>query len=97
MPEMTAANWITLLLAVIGAAVTWGSVSSQVGHLKETLGELKAQIAELKASRERTGERLGKLETSIQVERVRHDTGVHGHRLVPRRKPPTDDEEVEDT
>lgn len=93
---MSAANWITLLLAVVGVAVTWGSFTTKVGHLQETIGEMKSQLIELKASRERTGERLGKLETAIQVERVRHDTGIQGHRLVPRRKVPTDDE-PEDT
>ena len=52
---MTTANWITIIIAILGVAVTWGQTTTVVAGLREQLRDLKA---EFNRSREAQGERL---------------------------------------
>jgi hypothetical protein len=80
---MTTANWITILAAVITAAITYGALRTNVGAVREQLSELRA---EFNRSRESVGQRLedqGKKLTALETRgeyspgaRRRRPTGV---------------------
>jgi hypothetical protein len=52
---MTTANWITIIIAILGVAVTWGQTTTVVAGLREQLRELRT---EFNRSRESQGQRL---------------------------------------
>ena len=61
---MTTAAWlgilVTVVLAGLGVAKVWGGFTNE-------LGNFKMEIAALKASRDKHGERLGQLDTRLQL------------------------------
>ncbi|MFL5381307.1 MAG: hypothetical protein ACJ8GN_02150 [Longimicrobiaceae bacterium] len=64
---MTTANWITIIIAILGVAVTWGQTTTTIAGLREQLRELRT---EFNRSRESQGQRLeeaGKELTAIQA------------------------------
>jgi len=63
--EMNTGNWISIIIAIVGVASAWGALTTKIGNLKEKVGELSAKLAEAQASRERSGERIGKLESEL--------------------------------
>jgi hypothetical protein len=67
------AVWISILVNLVGVAVGYGILQGKVAALREI-------VAELKAGRERTGDRLAKLEQFAEVVKYasRLNTSVHG-------------------
>jgi hypothetical protein len=74
---MDAANWITIMTALVGAAAGYGASQAKIASQAGQLGQLDARLreqgshfereladlrAEMRGSNERQGERLGKLE-----------------------------------
>lgn len=84
---MTTANWITIIMAILAAAVTWGRTTTQLSGLREELRELRS---EFNRSREDQGKRLEahskeltRLETRNEVAQE-YSRGHHDTRGVPR-------------
>jgi hypothetical protein len=68
---MTTANWLTILAAVISAAVTYGTLRTTLAAVREQIGELKAEFNRSRQSvgerLEQQGGRLTRLETRDEV------------------------------
>ena len=56
---MTTANWITLLIAILGVAGTWGALLVRV---KMVEGKASKTADDVALSRERQGQRIGAVE-----------------------------------
>jgi hypothetical protein len=67
---VTTANWLTILAAVISAAVTWGMLQRTVAALEKTVSELKH---EFNRSRESVGQRLEELGRQVTALRTRDE------------------------
>ncbi|MEO7827200.1 MAG: hypothetical protein ABIR60_08675 [Allosphingosinicella sp.] len=86
---MTTANWITLIVSLVGVATTWGGVQArlkQVEAKNEQMADVVEKIREeLQTSRGSQGGRLGVVE-----EKVAHWIGVlEGSGLLRRKRVPT--------
>lgn len=64
---MTTAQWVQLIATIVGVAVAYGALSQRVTHLLAQVSELKA---ELKLSQRDQGQRIGKLETQVEIFRA---------------------------
>jgi len=82
---MSTAQWISIIVTLVGAAGVWGQLKNQVGNLATKLEELRREFND---SRKDQGRRLQKLET---VEEIRRATGAI---KIPQR-PPTPPEGTE--
>jgi hypothetical protein len=66
---MTPGNWITLAIAVLGIAATWGALQYRIMRAEKDIEKLQAKDDEYDRGRERQGERIGALEVHLaQVE-----------------------------
>jgi len=82
---MATAQWISILVTLVGAAVVWGQLRNQVGNIDTKLEELRRDFRD---SSKDQGQRLGKLE---RVDEVRRATGAF---RVPQRAPTPPPEET---
>ncbi len=83
---MSTAQWLSIIVTVVGGAAVWGSLKNEVGNLKTALQELKG---EFNRSKEDQGKRIGKLEAGAEVQRAL--TGARGVR-VPKESREDEDE-----
>lgn len=78
---MNTANWITLLVTVVGIAATWGGLLVRVKMVEDRARKTADDVA---SSREKQGERIGEVEKRIAIlqERTRTRTRPAGVPIV---------------